>query len=32
MIGWNFKQGETVTIGFNFNEQYIYFKIQKDKG
>lgn len=32
MVNWNFRQGDVVTVGFNFIEQYIYFKLQKEKG
>ncbi len=32
IVGWNFKQGEVVTVGFNYSEQYVYFKLHKEKG
>lgn len=31
MVGWNFKEGEIVTVGYNFNQQFIYFKLHKEK-
>lgn len=31
-MGWNFKQGEVITVGFNYSEQFVYFKLHKEKG
>lgn len=31
IVGWNFKSGDMVTVGYNFSEEMIYFRLRKEK-
>jgi hypothetical protein len=31
IVGWNFKAGDMVTVGYNFSEEMIYFRLRKEK-